>query len=442
MHRTDPADRPHVVILGGGFGGLYAALALNRRPVRVTLVDRRNHHLFQPLLYQVATAALSPGDIAQPLRHVLRGSPNVAVILAEATAVEPERRRVRLADGVLAYDYLILATGATHAYFGHPEWQSYAPGLKTVEDALDIRRRILLAFEAAERAPDDARRRALLAFVIVGGGPTGVELAGALAEVARDALAHDFRAIDPRQARIVLVESGPRILGTFSVESSLAAAGHLASRGVEVLTETAVTRIGPGLVEAGPLVLRAETVLWAAGVTGSPLARALGAPLDRVGRVLVEPDLSVPGLPEVFVIGDLAAFVHQDGAPLPGMAPVAIQMGRHAAANVLRAARGEARQPFRYRDRGVMATVGRNAAVVERGRLRIDGLVGWLVWVVVHIYFLIGFRNRLLVLIQWAWAYLTFNRGVRLITGAPPPAIAESPEAEPFPARGHYVRAR
>jgi NADH dehydrogenase len=441
MERRDPATRPHVVILGGGFGGLYAALALTGEPVRVTLVDRRNHHLFQPLLYQVATAALSPGDIAQPLRHVLRGSPNVAVALAEATALEPERRRVRLADGGLAYDYLILATGATHAYFGHPEWQSHAPGLKTVEDALEIRRRILLAFEAAERAPDEARRRALLTFVIVGGGPTGVELAGALAEVARDALAHDFRAIDPRQARIVLVESGPRILGTFSVESSVAAAEHLAARGVDVLTRTAVTRIGPGLVEAGALVLRAETVLWAAGVTASPLARALGTPLDRVGRVLVEPDLTVPGRPEVFVVGDLAAFVHQGGGPLPGMAPVAIQMGRHAAANVLRAARGEARQPFRYRDKGVMATVGRNAAVVERGRLRIDGLVGWLLWVVVHIYFLIGFRNRLLVLVEWAWAYLTFNRGVRLITGTPPPAPVETPAAEPAPARERDVRA-
>jgi NADH dehydrogenase len=395
-------------------------------------VDRRNHHLFQPLLYQVATAALSPGDIAQPIRHVLRGRPNVAVVLAEATAVDVAGRRLVLADGVLAYDYLVLAAGASHAYFGHDEWRPHAPGLKTIEDALEIRRRVLLAFEAAEREPDAARLRALLTFVIVGGGPTGVELAGALAEIARDALAHEYRAIDPSTARILLIEAGPRILAGFAEASSRAAAGALGRRGVEVRTSTAVTRIAPGVVEAGPLAIPAATVLWAAGVTAAPLARTLGVPLDRAGRVLVEADLTIPGHPEVFVIGDLAAFLH-DGPPLPGMAPVAIQMGRHAAAGIRRALRGEPARRFRYANKGIMATIGRNAAVAERGRLRLSGLAGWLAWVVVHIFFLIGFRNRLLVMIEWAWAYVTFNRGVRLITGDTQlatrrPAAAEPPE--------------
>jgi NADH:quinone reductase (non-electrogenic) len=426
-----PAPAPHVVIVGGGFGGLYAAFALGGHPVRVTLVDRRNHHLFQPLLYQVATASLSPGDIAQPIRHILRKRENVAVVLAEATGIDVAGRRVELADGEFAYDYLVVATGASHGYFGHDEWQPLAPGLKTIEDALEIRRRVLLAFEAAERETDEARRQALLSFVIVGGGPTGVELAGALAEIARDALAHEYRAIDPRQARIVLVEAGPRVLATFAEASSRAAARELAARGVDVRTGIAVTRITPGLVQAGPLQIPAETVLWAAGVIASPLARTLGVPLDRAGRVLVEPDLSLPGHPEVFVIGDLAAFLHQGGAPLPGMAPVAIQMGRHAAENILRASRGERARPFRYRNKGVMATIGRNAAVLERGRLRLSGLVGWLAWVLVHIFFLIGFRNRVLVMIEWAWAYVTFNRGVRLITGDTTLASRRLRAAEP-----------
>lgn len=411
------SPEPHVVVVGGGFGGLYAAFALTRQPVRVTLADRRNYHLFQPLLYQVATAGLSPGDIAQPIRHILRRSPNVAVLLAEATAVDVEHRRLVLADGELPYDYLILATGASHAYFGREEWRPYAPGLKDIEDALEIRRRVLLAFEAAEQEPDEGRRLALLTFVIVGGGPTGVELAGALAEIARDALARDFRAIDPTQARIVLLEAGARILPSFAAPLSAAAARCLAGLGVEVRTHSAVTRIAPGLVEIGPARVLAETVLWAAGVTASPLAATLGVPLDKAGRVLVEPDLTIPGHPEVCVIGDLAAFVHQDGAPLPGMAPVAIQMGRHAAANILRAVRGETMRPFRYRNKGIMATIGRHAAVAEIGRLRLTGLIAWLVWLAAHIFFLIGFRNRLLVMIEWAWAYVTFNRGVRLITG-------------------------
>jgi NADH dehydrogenase len=408
--------------VGGGFGGLYAAFALRHRPVQVTLLDRRNHHLFQPLLYQVATAALSPGNIAQPIRHILRGSPNVRVLLGEATAVDLAARRVALADGdALGYDFLILATGASHAYFGHDEWRELAPGLKDVDDALEIRRRMLLAFEAAERETDPARRQALLTFVIVGGGPTGVELAGALGEIARDVLVHDFRAIDPRQARIVLLEAGPRLLAGFATPLSAAAARGLAARGVEVRTATAVTRIAPGLVEAaGGLRIAAETVVWAAGVTASPLARTLGVLLDRVGRVLVEPDLSIPGHPEAFAIGDVAAFLHDPAAPgaaLPGLAPVAIQMGRDAARSILATVRGEPRRPFRYRDRGIMATIGRNAAVAQSGRLRLTGFVAWVAWVLVHVLLLIGFRNRLVVMLEWAWAYVTFNRGVRLITG-------------------------
>jgi NADH:ubiquinone reductase (H+-translocating) len=410
-----------VLIIGGGFGGLYAAFTLSRRPVQVTVLDRRNHHLFQPLLYQVATAALSPGNIAQPIRHILRGSPNTRVLLGEASAVDLAARRVVLADGdALDYDCLILATGASHAYFGHDEWRPLAPGLKDIDDALEIRRRMLLAFETAEREEDPARRQALLTFVIVGGGPTGVELAGVLGEIARDVLVHDFRAIDPRHARIVLLEAGPRLLAGFDPSLSAAAARELAVRGVEVRPTTAVTRIAPGLVEAGDLRIAAETVVWAAGVTASPLARTLGVPLDRIGRVIVEPDLSVPGHPEAFVIGDVAAFRHDPatgGAPLPGLAPVAIQMGRHAAKTILDAARGVPSRPFRYRDRGIMATIGRGAAVAQSGRLRLTGFVAWIAWVLIHVLLLIGFRNRLVVMIEWAWAYVTFNRGVRLITG-------------------------
>ncbi len=411
---------PRVVIVGAGFGGLHAARRLDGRPADVTLVDRRNYHLFQPLLYQVATAGLSPGDIAQPIRHILSRSRNVRVLLGEVVAIDLGRRQVRLADASLDYQYLILATGAAHSYFGHDDWRALAPGLKDLDDALEIRRRVLLAFEAAEREPDPARRRALLTFVIVGGGPTGVELAGALVEVARDALAREFRAIDPAQARIVLLEAAPRVLSTFHEASSRAAADRLARLGVEIRTGTAVTQIRPGFVEAGSLCIPAHTVLWAAGVRASALATTLGVPLDRSGRVAVEPDLSIPGHPEAFVVGDLAACPQPGGRPLPGMAPVAIQGGTLAADNVLRRARGEPTQPFRYRDRGVMATIGRNAAVAEFGRLRLHGVLAWLLWLGVHIVSLIGLRNRLLVLIEWAWAYLTFNRGVRLITGSPP----------------------
>jgi NADH:ubiquinone reductase (H+-translocating) len=411
------AATPHVVIVGGGFGGLNAAQHLARRDVRVTLVDRRNHHLFQPLLYQVATAALSPADIAMPLRSILRDVARVRVLLAKVRAVDLAGRRVVLDEGTLAYDALVLAAGAGHSYFGHDEWEPLAPGLKTLEDALEIRRRILLAFEAAERADDGAERRALLTFVVIGGGPTGVELAGAIAEIARHTIARDFRAIDPTQARVLLLEGGPRILASFPEDLAAAAARSLARLGVEVRTGALVTQITPDAVWVGGEQIRSRAVVWAAGVAGAPLARSLGVRLDRAGRVPVDPDLSVPGHPEVFVVGDLSAFPHQTGAPLPGVAPVAIQQGRTAAANAWRRLRGEPTRPFQYRDRGSMATVGRAAAVAAIGRLHLSGLPAWIAWLGVHIAYLIGFRNRFLVLFQWAWAYVTWQRGARLITG-------------------------
>src|SRR5712692_398325 len=417
--RAAPVTRslPHVVIVGGGFGGLYAARALAHRPVRVTLLDRRNHHLFQPLLYQVATAALNASDIAVPLRSVLRKAANITVLLAEIERVNLANRCLVLDRGEIGYDALVLAAGASHSYFGHDDWEVLAPGLKTLEDALEIRRRVLLAYEAAEREPDGAERRALLTFVIVGAGPTGVELAGALAEIARETIAHDFRAIDPRQARIILLEGGPRILPSFPAPLSLKAESALSKLGVEVRTGSAVTRITPDAVWVGGEQIRSRAVLWAAGVAASPLARSLGAPLDRAGRVLVEPDLSIPGHPEGFVIGDLAAFIHQTGQPLPGLAPVAIQQGRAVADNVWRRLRGEPTRPFHYFDKGNMAAIGRAKAVAVMGRLRLWGFPAWLAWLFVHTTYLIGFRNRFLVLFEWAWAYFTYQRGARLITG-------------------------
>jgi NADH dehydrogenase len=408
---------PRVAIVGGGFGGLYAARALRRAPVEVTLIDRRNHHLFQPLLYQVATAALSPADIAYPIRAILRRQANARVLLVEVTAVDAPRREIVLTDGRLGYDFLVLAAGARHAYFGHDDWEAHAPGLKSLEDALEIRRRILLAFEQAERESTEARRRALLTFVIVGGGPTGVELAGAIGEIARQVLVSDFRAIDPREARVVLIEAGARTLPAFAAPLSGRAEAALRRLGVEVRTGTAVTAIEPGCVRLGTDRIDAATVLWAAGVTASPLGRSLGVPLDRAGRVLVEPDLSVPDHPEIFVIGDLAVFVHQTGTPLPGVAPVAIQQARHVARTIVAAGNGKPREPFRYRDRGNLATIGRAAAVAEIGRVRIAGVFAWLAWLFVHIFFLIGFRNRVIVVFEWAWAYVTSQRGARLITG-------------------------
>ena len=415
-------DQRHIVVVGGGFGGLDAARALAGAPVRVTLVDRHNYHLFQPLLYQVATASLSPGDIASPIRWILRRQQNVRVILADVQRIDVSERCVRLADGPpLPFDFLIIAAGAAHAYFGHPEWSPYAPGLKTLDDALEIRRQVLLAFEAAERETDPVHQRRLLTFVIVGGGATGVELAGALAEIARQTLRHDFRAIEPESARIVLVEGGPRLLGAFAESLATAARRSLEALGVDVRTNTAVTHVDEQGVEAGGERVEAATVLWAAGVAASPLALSLGVPLDRSGRVLAEPTLAVPGRQGVFVAGDICALA-QDGRMLPGVAQVAKQEGAHAAANVLRAIRGETLQPFRYRDYGNMATIGRGSAIAERGRVKISGWPAWLMWLFVHIFWLVGFRNRVAVFSESAWAYLTMQRRVRLITGRTLPA--------------------
>ena len=409
---------PRVVIIGGGFGGLYAARALRNAPVRVTLIDRRNHHLFQPLLYQVATAALSPADIAAPIRQILRRQENTEIFLAEVTDICVEDRRVEVADGRTAeYDYLIVASGTVDQYFGHDEWRRMAPGLKTVDDATEIRRRYLLAFEAAEQELDPASREALLTFVVVGGGATGVEMAGSFAEVARHTLARDFRRVDPTQARIILLEGGPRLLPGYPEELSQRAKEQLEALGAEVRLNAMVTHIGLNEVCFGEEKIETRTVVWGAGVTASPLGRVLGAPTDRMGRVIVEPDLSIPGHPEVFVVGDLASYSHQTGQPLPGVAQVAMQQARAAADNILRTVRGQPRRTFRYRDKGMMATIGRAAAVAVIGGLKLSGLIAWLAWLFVHLVFLIGFRNRIIVMMQWAWSYLTWQRGARLITG-------------------------
>ncbi len=408
--------RPHVVIVGGGFGGLNAARAFKGAPVRVTLLDKRNHHLFQPLLYQVATASLSPADIASPIRSVLRQERNVRVLLAEATAVDLDRRQVTLDGDRLSYDYLILAAGVRHSYVGHDEWEALAPGLKNLEDALEIRRRVLVAFEEAERATDNAARSRLLTFVVVGGGPTGVELAGALAEIAHFSLARDFSSIDPTQAKIYLLEAGPRILPMFPVTLSQKAGDYLLRLGVQVRTGALVTKVEAEGVALGAERIPAQTVLWAAGVTAAPLARTLGVALDRAGRVPIELDLTIKGHPEAFVIGDLATLAGGDGRPLPGVAQVAIQQGRWAAATILRAVQGEPRAPFHYKDYGTMATIGRNRAIADFGRVELAGFVAWVAWLFIHIMYLIGFRNRAVVMISWAWSYLTFQRGARLIT--------------------------
>lgn len=418
----------HVVILGGGFGGLYAARTLAGRDVRVTLIDRRNHHLFQPLLYQVASAALNPSDIATPIRAIFHRDRNVAVYLAEAVAIDVKQRVVRFRTGEdLSFDFLVVATGATHSYFGHPEWEALAPGLKTIEDALEIRRRVLLAYEAAERESDPEQRRRWLTFVVIGAGPTGVELAGAFAEIALHAMGRDFRRIDPRQAKIVLVEGLPRVLPVYPEDLSSRAQRQLERFGVEVRTGARVTAIDRDGISIGEERIEAKTVVWAAGVQASPLARSLDAPLDRAGRVLVAPDLSVPGHPEIFVIGDLAA-VEQDGRPVPGVAPAAIQEGKHAAKTILRSIAGKEREAFRYLDKGSLATIGRAAAVADFGRLHLGGWIAWMAWLTVHIFFLIGFRNRLLVILQWAWAYITRGRGARLITGAGPVELGIAPD--------------
>jgi NADH dehydrogenase len=424
---TTPAT-PHVVILGGGFAGLYAAKDLGSAPVRVTLVDRRNHHLFQPMLYQVATAGLNPADIASPIRSILRQQRNTEVLLAEATEVDVGARAVRFSDGsTLGYDYLIVATGARHSYFGHDEWEVLAPGLKSLEDALEIRRRVLLAFELAEREPDPVRRHAYLTFVIVGGGPTGVEMAGAVAEIRRYALRRDFRHIDPGEATVMLLEGGPRLLPSYPESLSDEAKRELRRLGVEVRTETMVTDIRPGCVSAAGWTIPTRTVVWAAGNTASPLLKSLGAPLDRAGRALVEPDCTIPGHPEVFVLGDAAAYNHQEGGTLPGICPVAIQMGQYTARVVRGDLERRPRRAFHYWDKGQLAVIGRGQAVADIWKLHFGGFFAWLIWIFVHVFFLIGFRNRVLVLIQWAWSYATYSRGARIITEAVRPAAPSLP---------------
>ncbi len=408
--------RPRVAILGGGFGGLYCARALHRAPVDITLVDRHNYHLFQPLLYQVATASLSPADVASPIRYILKKQENVEVWLGEAVEVDPEARVVRLEDGRLEYDYLVVATGVTHAYFGNDHWAERAPGLKTVDDALEIRRRFLVAFEAAEREADPDARRRLLTFVIVGGGATGVELAGAMAEIAAESIPRDFRFINTASARVILLEGADRVLPSYPPDLSESARRQLERLGAEVRLESLVTDIDDDGVHIGDEMIPAGNVFWAAGVAASPLGASLDAPLDGTGRVLVEEDCSVPGHPEIFVIGDLA-HIEQDGDTLPGVAQVAIQSGRHVARTIRADLRGRSRDEFHYRDKGSLATIGRNAAVADFDRFRFGGFFAWLLWVFIHILYLIGFRNRILVMFQWAWAWITYHRGIRLITG-------------------------
>ena len=421
-------QRHRVVILGGGFGGLRAAQALRSSPVEVTLVDRRNFHLFQPLLYQVATGGLSPANIAAPLRGVLKKQKNAEVLLGEASGIDVASRRVILQDGELPYDTLIVATGSSHHYFGHPDWEHFAPGLKTIEDAIEIRRRILLAFEAAERETNREKQSTWLTFVIVGAGPTGVELAGALSEIAHDTLRREFRRIDPSETRIVLVEAADRVLPTYPAALSAAAAGSLKRLDVTVETGAMVTGVeGQSVslqVTGKSQSIPARTVLWAAGVQASPLGRALaqeaGADVDRAGRLFVEPDLTLPGRPEILVIGDLANFSHQGNGPLPGVAQVAIQQGKYAARLITARLKGEVLPAFVYRDRGSLATIGRAAAVADLPRLRLSGFPAWLIWLFIHLLYIVEFENRLLVLVQWAWSYFTFNRSARLITGGSP----------------------
>ncbi len=422
------AEQHRVVIIGGGFGGLGAAQSLRRAPVQITLIDRCNYHLFQPLLYQVATGSLSPANIAAPLRTVLKRQKNVQVLLAEAVHIDPTNRRLILSDGAVEYDTLVVATGASHQYFGHADWENFAPGLKTIEDATAMRRRILLAFEAAERERDPEKVRAWLTFVIVGAGPTGVELAGALGEIAHDTLLRDFRRINPSEARILLVEGTDRVLPPYPPKLSAAASKMLARLGVTVRTGAVVTGIQEGCVtiKEGDRVetIPARTILWAAGVLGSPLGRVLsqeaGAALDKSGRVVVEPDLTIPGHPEIFVIGDLASFSHQTGKPLPGVAQPAIQEGRYVAREIERRLRGEKTEAFRYRDKGNLAVIGRAAAVADLNWLRLSGFPAWLIWIFVHLLYIVEFQNRLLIMLQWAWLYLTYDRSARLITGKNP----------------------
>ena len=431
------AQRPRVVIVGGGFAGLNAAKALRKVAVDVTLLDRTNHHLFQPLLYQVATAVLAPSDITSPIRFLLRGQRNATVLLAEVHEIHVERRVVIADDDrrEVPYDFLILAMGARHSYFGHDEWERAAPGLKSIEDAREVRRRLLLAFEEAEKTTDPAELEALLTIVIVGGGPTGVELAGILPAITRRALRRDFRRIDTARTRVILLEGGPRVLPAFPEKLSRVALRDLEELGVEVRTNALVTRVEPDAVYVGDERIPTRTALWGAGNAASPLARSLGVPLDRAGRVLVERDLSIPGHPEVFAVGDVAAFV-QDGTPVPAVAPAANQEGRAAARNIIRTLRGEPREAFRYRDKGNLATIGRYRAIADFGWFRLTGRVAWWFWLFVHILYLAGFRNRLSVLVEWGYAYFTYQRGSRLISRdecrhGSPAVTAERPAVPP-----------
>ena len=407
---------PHVVIVGAGFGGLEAAKKLGKEAVRVTVIDRTNHHLFQPLLYEVATAALSPADIAAPIRGILNDFSNTEVILAEVKSVGVATKTVNIGSHEIAYDYLILATGSRHSYFGHDEWEKLAPGLKSLEDAVEIRRRLLLAFEYAERITDEAAKAAAMTFVIIGGGPTGVEMAGAIAEIARYTLAKDFRNIDPASARVVLVEGDQRVLSSFPEDLSISAMSQLKQLGVEVRTGIHAKNLTETGLEVGDEFIPCRLKIWAAGNTASFVGKTMGVPVDKAGRVIVNEDLTIPGHPEVQVIGDLANFSHQDGKLLPGVSPVAMQQGRHAARNILALIDGRKPQRFRYWDKGSMATIGRNKAVANLNFIHLSGRPAWLVWLFVHIIFLVGFRNRIAVLMQWAWAYVTFNKGARLIT--------------------------
>jgi NADH:ubiquinone reductase (H+-translocating) len=414
--KNESAEKPCVIIVGSGFGGLEAAKKLACENVQVVVIDRTNYHLFQPLLYQVATAALSPADIAAPVRAVLSKCRNVEVILAEVQSVDVDARKVKTFDMEIDYDYLILATGARHSYFGHNEWEKLAPGLKSLEDAIELRRRILMAFEHAEKTTDEAARRAAMNFVIIGGGPTGVEMAGAIAEISRYTLARDFRHIDPSEARVILIEGTPRLLAAYPEDLSESARKQLVDLGVEVRTSARATNLTEAGVQVDGEFIPCRVKIWAAGNNASFVGKTLGAPVDRVGRVMVNADLTVPGHPEVQVIGDLANFSHQTEEPLPGISPVAMQQGRHAARNILRMIRGQKPERFRYFDKGTMATIGRNRAVADLKFVHLSGLPAWLAWLFVHIIFLVGFRNRLLVLFQWAWAYLSFDKGARLIT--------------------------
>lgn len=424
------SERRRVVVIGGGFGGLSAIKALRHSPFDVTLIDRHNYHLFQPLLYQVATAGLSPADIASPIRHILRGQANAHVVLAKVSGIDLESRHVLAEGRRIPFDDLIVATGAEHAYFGHDDWAVFAPGLKTIDDATYLRRRILLSFERAETESDPAERRRLLNFVVVGGGATGVEMAGAIAELAQRALASDFRSIDPRLARVILVEAGPRLLLPFDPSLSEAARRSLEQLGAEVRLGAGVTGCDSEGVWLGAERIEARTIIWAAGVKASPAGAWLGAEVDRAGRVKVSADLSLPGNPNVFVIGDAACVLDKAGAQLPGVAPVAKQQGQYVAALLTARAAGKAHPAFRYRDFGSLATIGRKRAVIQLGRLKLSGFFAWLLWCVAHIYFLIGFRNRLAVAMDWAWNYITFQRGTRLITGISGSQMEDIPRPE------------